>query len=146
MRNLTWQQIAVLVVCLVAAFAAHIWLGLSAGMGAGVVTSIIAFAMGRGDSPQPPPPPAPKPPGLKVIGFVGALCLLLPGCSLLTSQNAKTVLDIAQVACIIAHAESTDATVAQVCGVADTLIPDLQRILGEQRKALAKAKKDGVCK
>ncbi len=148
MRNLTWQQIAVLVVCLAAAFAAHMWLGLSAGMAAGLVTSLIAFMMGRGEPPQDPPA-APKPPGAKVIGFTGALMLVaavaLPGCSLFTSQNAKTVLDVAQVACIIAHAESQDATVAQICGVADNLIPDLQKILGEQRKALAAAKKKAAC-
>ncbi len=46
-RNFTWQQLAVFALCLAAAFGAHKFLGLDAGMAAGVVTSIIAFLMGR---------------------------------------------------------------------------------------------------
>ncbi len=148
MRNLTWQQIAVLVVCLAAAFAAHMWLGLPEGMAAGLVTSIIAFLMGRGDPPEDPP--AAKKPNLKAIGFSGAavfaLSLALPGCALFTSQNAKSVLDVVQVACIIANADSADAAIVQVCGIADVLIPDLKQILSAERTALAKAKKEAACK
>jgi MFS superfamily sulfate permease-like transporter len=50
-KNFSWQQLAVLVICLAAAFAAHKFLGLEQGMAAGVVTSIVAFMLGR--SPQP---------------------------------------------------------------------------------------------
>lgn len=58
-RSFTWQQVAVFVVCLCAAFAAHRFLGLTEGMAAGVVTSIIAFMMGRpSDPPSPPAVPA----------------------------------------------------------------------------------------
>ncbi len=52
--NLSWQQIAVFALCLIAAFAAHRFLGLAAGEAAGVVTAIVAFLMGR----QPPNAPA----------------------------------------------------------------------------------------
>ncbi len=47
-KDITWQQLAVFVVCLAAAFASHKFLGVDAGMAAGVVTAIIAFLMGRG--------------------------------------------------------------------------------------------------
>lgn len=53
-KNFTWQQLAVFVICIAAAFAAHRWLGLEQGMAAGVVASIIAFLMGRGGSEAPP--------------------------------------------------------------------------------------------
>lgn len=46
-RNFTWQQLALLVICLGAAFAAHKFLGVEQGMAAGVVTSLVAFMMGR---------------------------------------------------------------------------------------------------
>lgn len=60
-------------------------------------------------------------------------------------QDAKVALDIAQIACAIAHAETDDQTVAQVCGISDLLIPDLKAILSEQRKAVAAARKAGAC-
>ncbi len=59
MKSLTWQQVAVLAMCLAAAFLAHKYMGASEGMAAGVIASLIAFMMGR---PQDPPPPPPGPP------------------------------------------------------------------------------------
>lgn len=56
--NLTWQQIAVFVICIAATFGAHRYLGLSEGMAAGAVTSLVAFLMGRGTPPTPPAVPA----------------------------------------------------------------------------------------
>jgi hypothetical protein len=53
LRSITWPQLAVLVVCLAAAFAAHQWLGVTQGMAAGVVTAVIAFLLGR--PPVDPP-------------------------------------------------------------------------------------------
>ncbi len=50
-KDITPMQLAVFVVCLAAAFAAHVYLGLAPGMAAGVITSIIALMMGRGGSP-----------------------------------------------------------------------------------------------
>ncbi len=55
-RSVTWQQLAVLVVCLAAAFAAHKYLGVTEGMTAGVVTSIIAFLLGRPSNTDSSPP------------------------------------------------------------------------------------------
>jgi len=45
--NITWQQVAVLAICLAAAFAAHLYLGLAPGMAVGFVTSVVAFFLGR---------------------------------------------------------------------------------------------------
>jgi hypothetical protein len=50
-KNITWPQVAILTVLIGAAFAAHYFLGAPAGMAAGVVTSIIAFLMGRSEEP-----------------------------------------------------------------------------------------------
>ncbi len=46
-RNLTWQQVAVLAICIASTFAAHKYMDVSAGMTAGLITSIVAFLMGR---------------------------------------------------------------------------------------------------
>jgi hypothetical protein len=68
--------------------------------------------------------------GLLVLG------LAFGACSPQANRDAaKTALDVVSVACIIANAESQDATVQQVCGIADVLVPDMQRIIGEQRTA-----------
>lgn len=81
-RSVTWQQLAVLVVCLAAAFAAHKFLGLDAGMAAGVVTSVIAFLMGRPNDPPSPP---------LVGAMLGVLLLAACGSSLAeVSKDVKT--------------------------------------------------------
>ncbi len=41
-KNLSWQQIVVFIVCLGSAFAAYKWLGLNEGAASLIVTSIIA--------------------------------------------------------------------------------------------------------
>jgi hypothetical protein len=63
----------------------------------------------------------------------GALALV--GCSTLNRRDVQTALDVAQIACVIAHAESDDATVQEICQVADVLMPDVRRVLAEQRAA-----------
>lgn len=90
------------------------------------------------------------PPGASALPRINTPLLLLllfflPSCTLGQRQVARDALSVLQVACAIAHAEADDQTVAQVCGVADALIPDLRTILSEQRKAIAKAKRVGGC-
>lgn len=80
-----------------------------------------------------------------IVALVAFASVFAPACSLFTSKNAKTVLDIAQLTCAIAHAESSDATVAQICGVADALIPDLEKFLSAHRAKVAAARKLGAC-
>ena len=96
-RNLTWQQLAVFALCLASAFAAHRWLGLDAGMAAGVVTSIIAFLMGRNGPSDPPPGTTSRVDVDKAGPFVGALFWLscvgytAAGCGANLSDVAKDV-------------------------------------------------------
>lgn len=82
---------------------------------------------------------------LPLIAAVAACLALVPACSLFTSKGVNTILDIAQITCAIVNAESGDATVAQVCGVADALIPDLQKLLAAQRREVAKARRLTSC-
>lgn len=60
-------------------------------------------------------------------------------CALLSPRTLRTVLDIAQTTCIIAHQELPESEVAKVCGVVDDLIPPMRQVLAESRKASAKA-------
>ena len=71
--------------------------------------------------------------------------ILLASCALFTKENARTVLDISQVLCVVAHAETDDQSVQQICGIADALVPDLRRLLAEQRTAVARAQRAGAC-
>lgn len=80
---------------------------------------------------------------LALLAFVFASTIgplaVVSSCTPGERQAAKSALDVLQVACIIANAESDDATVAQVCGIANDLMPDLEKILSAQRKATRKA-------
>jgi len=70
-----------------------------------------------------------------VLSFV----LLLGACAS-WKPVVKDVLSIAQVTCAIANAGTDDATVQQICGIADALIPDLKEVLKEQRKQMARVR------
>jgi hypothetical protein len=48
---------------------------------------------------------------------------------------ANTALDLAQIACILLNAESDDATLQKVCGFAQDVLPDVQKLVSEQRAA-----------
>jgi len=74
---------------------------------------------------------------MKKALFLGYVVTVI-GCSVLTPGNIKTVLSAAQVACAIANASSDDQTIAQICGIANDVIPDLKTILSEHRAQLAK--------
>ena len=70
-----------------------------------------------------------------VFGFSMAC---VAGCGLFTKQNLHTALDIANVLCIVANAELPDENVQKVCNVADALIPDMKKLIGEQRASSRK--------
>ena len=72
-----------------------------------------------------------------------ALCFFESSCALLTRQNARGVLDVVQTVCVIENATLGDAQVAQVCGVADELMPVLRNLLAKQRAQLARARDEG---
>jgi hypothetical protein len=61
--------------------------------------------------------------------------LLLAGCSAAARRDAQTALDVAQIACVIANAESDDGTVQEICRITDAVVPDLRKLLAEQRAA-----------
>lgn len=88
-------------------------------------------------------------PGLgRTLVFVAVITFASSACSLFTRQNARSVLDIAQVTCIIARQEAPESDIAKACGVADDLMPDLRRLLAESRAASARAgasAADGGC-
>jgi hypothetical protein len=61
--------------------------------------------------------------------------IVLSGCSAAARRDARTALDVVQIACVIANAESDDATVREICRIANALLPDVKHILAEQRAA-----------
>lgn len=67
-----------------------------------------------------------------------SLPLVVGACSLFTKQNAKTVLNVVEMACVIADEFSkTPREIANACHIADDLIPEVDKLL-EARKAAAK--------
>ncbi len=79
---------------------------------------------------------------MKILVVV-VLALGLPGCALFTAKNARGALDVVQTLCALENAMLGDAKVAEVCGIADVLIPDLREILAKQRAHLAAAREEG---
>jgi hypothetical protein len=82
---------------------------------------------------------------LMALGMLNAAA-----CSLFTSKNVSTALDVAKIACILANAESDDATVKTVCNILEAEDAALRTVLKEQRQASrrfaaasAKEPKDG---
>ncbi len=75
--------------------------------------------------------------------MLAALCVGVSSCSLLTRQNARGVLDVVQTLCVLENATLGDAKVAQVCGLADDLMPVLRTLLAKQREQLARARDEG---
>jgi len=56
-------------------------------------------------------------------------------CSLFTARNVETALDVAKVLCVIANAESEDATIKAVCKVTEAEDPLVRDLLSKQRQA-----------
>jgi hypothetical protein len=64
------------------------------------------------------------------LGFsLSALLTMQPACALLTRQNAKTVLDAAQIACVMQSFLVDIKQLQQVCEVADELQPTLRELI-----------------
>jgi len=86
---------------------------------------------------EPPPPPAG--PSIMAIGLVVLLASQTSACSLFNAKTLRTILDITQTTCIIAHQELPESDVAKICDVTDDLLPPMRRVLAEAKKASAKA-------
>lgn len=79
---------------------------------------------------------------MKKIVLTTAALFIINGaaCALFTPKNIKTVLDIAQMTCIIANEyRNTPVEVAHACHVAEELIPEVDKML-QAHKAAAKMK------
>lgn len=61
-------------------------------------------------------------------------CVTLSGCAN-WAKPSQTVLDLTQIACVIANAESDDATVRRVCRIVDAVVPELEKLLSTTRAA-----------
>ena len=62
--------------------------------------------------------------------------LLLTGCALFTRENARTALDVLEMACALQQKEGLSVeAIAQACGVADSLIPALRELLAAKAQA-----------
>jgi hypothetical protein len=64
----------------------------------------------------------------------------LTGCSLFTSGAVKTVLDVAQYACIIANQDlATPALIADACKIDQELAPIIELLVSEYKLKAAEA-------
>jgi hypothetical protein len=100
-RNITWQQTAILIACLIATICAYKFLGADAAGVSTIVSTVLAFLLGR--EPPPPPPPSPAGPSLKVFtgGLAAAIGVLLFSCG--------PVLGVAEYAEITKHTRDVNA-------------------------------------
>ncbi len=101
-----------------------------------VVEAVRKVVTGTSDPPKKPPPAGPS---IMAFGLVVLLASQTSACALFSPRTLRSVLDITQTACIIAHQELPESDVAKACDVADELIPPMRRVLAESRKASAEA-------
>ena len=64
-----------------------------------------------------------------------ALALSTSSCALFTRQNAKTVLDAAQVACVMSSFIVDAGALAKVCDVAEEMMPTLREMIAMRQGA-----------
>jgi len=70
---------------------------------------------------------------IAVASTVGASAFVAACAS--PSKNAKTALDIAELACVLVEMNTDAAAVAKVCGIADKYIPDVEQLLSAKKEA-----------
>ncbi len=73
---------------------------------------------------------------------LGLGLVVFDACNPGQKQAARTAVDFAQTACIIANAALPDERVKTVCGIVD-LTPELLLLLGQHRHAIAAARAEG---
>lgn len=111
--------------------------------------AVLIKLLGGKQDPVPVPVETPKvrpetvlPPLMLIL----VLSLGSSGCALFTKGGARTVLDIAQSVCIVAHSELPDSDVANACGLAGPFLGPMRELLTSSREASAKAAKAGAAK
>ena len=85
--------------------------------------------------------------GARALGWLGVIGVASTGlgAKCVTAQNARSVLDVAEMACILFHEDiADDAALAHACNISDALIPELRKILSARKAAAAKKMSAGV--
>ena len=77
---------------------------------------------------------------ITIAAFIGAA---IEACTPGQRQAARTVVDAATVACLIANAALPDSEVARVCGIVDGIDDPIRRLLSVQREQVAAAEARG---
>lgn len=68
-----------------------------------------------------------------------ALPLMTTGATCRAVEVAKTVLDVAELSCVLFHEEiEDDTTLAKTCGIAQELIPEVRKVIFARKQAMAK--------
>lgn len=98
---------------------------------------------GGSGAPPDPPPTVPEGRGAMRVGASGALAYALLACTPGQRQAARSVVDAATVACLVANATLPDAEVRRVCGIVDALDGPLADILRSSRAQVAEARAGG---
>lgn len=76
------------------------------------------------------------------IVLIAGLSLMSAGATCTGRQIAKTVLDVAEMSCVLYHEDvEEEGKLAQICGIAEDLIPEIRKIVFA-RKSAAKMKAD----
>lgn len=75
-----------------------------------------------------------------------AVALLASGCALFTPKNIRTLLDLAETTCIVAHQDLPDADVAKACGLAEPFFEPMRNVLASSRQVSAKAAVDAAAR
>lgn len=71
--------------------------------------------------------------------FAMSLGLLTTASTCNGRQVAKTVLDVAEMSCVLFHDEVEDEKVlATLCGIAEELIPDIRKVVFARKSAVAR--------
>lgn len=77
-----------------------------------------------------------------VLGIIASVVLVASVDSACTPEqrgDAKTALDVAQVACIIAHQEMPDSDIAKVCSITEAFLDPMRTLLVSARTATSAA-------
>lgn len=151
------QTLVVFLGCLVAIIVAHRLAPGAVALVASLSGTVVAALLRPPGAAEPPAPPAspgggapPDPPptvpegrGALRLGAAGALALALLACTPGQRQAARSVVDAATVACLVANATLPDAEVRRVCGIVDALDGPLADILRTSRAQVAEARAGG---
>ncbi len=87
--------------------------------------------------------PKPSAPRIWIIALLGGFATCAFGssqqaCTPGQRQDARTALDVSQIACIIANQTLDDARVPEVCNLVDALVDPMKRVLASARAETGK--------